>query len=48
MVLPLVNDNDDGCAVHATKKRIGRKELRYRDNFVDRGAMLRSVLSFLI
>jgi len=42
MVLPLVNDDDDGCAVHAAKKRMGRKELRYRDDFVDRGAMLRS------
>jgi hypothetical protein len=48
MVLPLVNDDDDdGCAVHAAKKRMGRKELRYRDDFVDRGAMLRSLLSFL-
>jgi hypothetical protein len=46
MVLP-VNDEDDGCAVQAAKKRIGRKELRYRDEFVDRGAILRSLLSFL-
>jgi hypothetical protein len=34
----LVND-DDGCAVHAAKKRMGRKELMYRDEFVDRGAI---------
>jgi hypothetical protein len=48
MVPPLVNDDDGGCAVHAAKKRIGRKELIYRDDFVDRGAMLRSLLSFFI
>ena len=47
-MVPLVNDDDDGCVVHAAKKRMGRKELIYRDDFVDRGAMLRSVLSFLI
>jgi len=44
---PLVNEDDDGGAVHAAKKRMGRKELRYRDDFVDRGATFRSLLSFL-